>query len=222
MPTAGSPYRQLAPTPSGALASLAAGSSGDVEEKVHGTRPRALDRRMSSQFEKPVSFLSKDGLLVSGAWDRSARLPDPKRVSFSQEPGVQRLVPVRGNFSGPRLDAVWLADTLDELGKIDQLAASEDLPQPSAIAKQNAIRIINALANGPYPEPAIYPTQDGEIAILFQKRDIRAAVLILCDADGGGACFSTFSDQRLRARYEDASDLPDTFMKSQVLRLRVS
>lgn len=130
--------------------------------------------------------------------------------------------PFRREHLSDQDDKTWLKAAIDEWEEIDDEAAEEDYPPISEAAKQNALHIIKELAKGPYPEPAIYPTPDGEVAILFQKRSVKASVLILCDSEGGGACFSTIEGKNKRARYDAVADLPDEFVRGQLLRLRVA
>jgi hypothetical protein len=120
--------------------------------------------------------------------------------------------------------APWLAEALEELescpGEAKEIGASE----PSGKARGNARAIIDALARmvPPLLAPSVYPTAESEIAILFRSEAQSSAVLLLCDSDGGGACFSTMGGKNVRARYDDASQLPDEFVKSQIRRLGIT
>jgi hypothetical protein len=118
----------------------------------------------------------------------------------------------------------WLDTALEELQQCDEEANEEGYSVPSISAKDNARRIIQEIAKMALtlPQPAVYPTADREIAVLFRRATARAAVLITCDADGGGACFSIIGGKNRRARYDDASDLPDAFVVSELQRLRRS
>lgn len=118
----------------------------------------------------------------------------------------------------------WLDAALEELQQCDEEANEEGYPAPSIAAKQNAKRILQEIAGMELivPPPAVYPTADREIAMLFRRATARAAVLITCDADGGGACFSIIAGKNRRARYDDAGDLPGAFVLSELQRLRQS
>lgn len=85
---------------------------------------------------------------------------------FTAQPGTQKS---------------WLTDALAELDQIDQEAAEDELPPSNELAKGNARRILIELANRTYPQPAVYPTEEGEIGILFQNRSAQAGILILID-----------------------------------------
>ena len=117
---------------------------------------------------------------------------------------------------------VWFTDALEELEQVDREAAEEGLPPSSELAKRNARHILNVLAQIPSPAPSVYPTEQGGIAILFQNRRVQGGVLILCEQDGSGACFSTISRKKRRARYDDASDLPGAFVISELKKLRLA
>jgi len=116
----------------------------------------------------------------------------------------------------------WLKEVVEEWGQIDAEAAEEGFSPVSESAKQNALNIVKGLAKGPYPQPVIYPTADGEVAILFQQKKTKSGVLILCDGSGGGSCFSTIGGKNQRARYDDAADLPDEFIRDQLLKLKLA
>ncbi len=180
--------------------------------------------QMSWQPSAYVATLFEPGLLGVMSPEPQLRIP------------VSSAFPVSGNFSQRRQAAIggtpytsragaqkrWLTDALGELDQIDQETAQEGLPPSNELSKGNARHIIIELATGPYPQPAVYPTEDGEIAILFQKQSAQAGVLILCDSDGGGACFSTIAGKKRRARYDDASELPDAFVKGELLKLTLA
>ncbi len=205
------------------------GSRRDTDLRtMQGETPRQVPklrvRPMSRQGISYVANLSGPGLL-------GAVSPTPEmKIPTSSEPPVSGNVffhphATTGNspyaaFAGAQKG--WLADALDELDQIDQEAAEEGWPAASNLSKGNVKRIIIELASGPCPPPVIYPTEDGEIAILFQIRNAQAGVLILCDSTGGGACFSTIAGKRCRARYDDASELPDAFVKGELLKLNLA
>ncbi len=115
--------------------------------------------------------------------------------------------------------AAWLADALGELARVEEEALEEGYPEPSASAKTHARRILRGLAGGSLPCPAAYPTEDGEIGIMFQRRDVPAAVLVLCDASGGAMCLSSIAGENRRARYDRASAVPDAFVRAELSRM---
>jgi hypothetical protein len=119
-----------------------------------------------------------------------------------------------------RKPADWLREALQELQEADHEAEQEGFRTSSITAKNNAKQILESLSRGPWPAPVVYPTADGEIAIFFKAAGAEAAVLILCDSDGGGACFASIFGENRRARYSDAGYLPDEFVKRQLRDLQ--
>ena len=116
----------------------------------------------------------------------------------------------------------WLSDALDELDEADAESEEEGLPACSRVAKDNAKQILGSLAEIEPLPPVVYPTEDQEIAIFFRRHKGGGTVLLLCDSVGGGACFSSIDGSNRRARYDDATELPDAFVKDQLVRLRKS
>ena len=115
--------------------------------------------------------------------------------------------------------ARWLADAIGELEDIDDEVAEEALPELLANTKKHARRIIFALAKQPIA-PTVYPTADGEVALYFKSPVAASSVLILIGNDGQAACLSYINGKNRRARYDDASDLPDEFVKEQIWALK--
>lgn len=186
--------------------------------------PKLRVRPMSRQGITYVANLSGPGLL--GAVSLT---PEMKIPTASKPPVPGKVFPhLCATISSSSYAAVagaqkgWLPDALDELDQIDHEAAEEGWPRGNNPSKGSAKRVIIELSRGMYQQPAIYPTEDGEIAILFQKQSAQAGVLILIDGAGGGACFSTIAGKRCRARYDDASDLPDAFVKGELLKLNLA
>ena len=115
--------------------------------------------------------------------------------------------------------ARWLADALGELAEIDDEVAEEALPELAADTKKHARRIIFTLTKQPIA-PTVYPTTDGEIALYFKSPVAASSVLILVGNNGQAACFSYINGKNRRARYDDAADLPDEFVKAQIWALK--
>lgn len=114
----------------------------------------------------------------------------------------------------------WLSDALDELKEADDESTEDGLRLCSQIAKGNAKLILESLSEIEPLRPNIYPTEDQEIAIFFRKERGGGTVLLLSDSVGGGACFSSINGKNRRARYDDSTDMPDAFVKEQLLKLR--
>ena len=113
----------------------------------------------------------------------------------------------------------WLHQARRELTEIDAEAAEEGFPNIRAEAKEEAHRILLALSGTPAVTAAVFPTMDGEVAIQFNSLRTSGAVVIEVGNEGGGACFASIGGRNRRARYSDASDLPDEFVRAQLLAL---
>lgn len=120
---------------------------------------------------------------------------------------------------GPR-PAIWLHAALEELDQVEKEAAEEGYPEPSAAAKGHARRILDSLSLAALPAPSVYPTEDGEVAIMFRKEGRRAAVVVLCDSSGGAICLSSIAGENRRARYDRATAVPDAFLKAELRRMK--
>lgn len=121
-------------------------------------------------------------------------------------------------WSNPRTD--WLKDAIEELESIDDEVTEEALPEIQAHTKEKARAIIFALATQSVA-PTVYPTADGEVALYFKSPVATSSVLILVGNDGQAAWFSYIDGKSRRARYEDATELPDEFVKAQLRLLEV-
>ena len=122
------------------------------------------------------------------------------------------------SWSSPRTD--WLKDAIAELESVDDEVTEEALPELQSHTKEKARSIISALATQSVA-PTVYPTADGEIALYFKSPVSASSVLILVGNDGHAACFSYIEGKNRRARYEDATELPDEFVKAQLRLLDV-
>ena len=115
----------------------------------------------------------------------------------------------------------WLADALAELAEVDDEIAEDHLPDVCAAAKAEAERIVRALAgrSPASPAPAVYPTQDAEIALHFKSPGVSGTVVILLRDDGRADCHAYVGGRSRHARYDTSSDLPDAFVLDQLDRL---
>ena len=103
-----------------------------------------------------------------------------------------------------------------EIDELDDEMIVDGFPQVTDAMKDEARRIVRALAQQP-PPPTVYGTQDGDIAIQFDSD--KSMVVIELNLDGGAACFSYVGGKNRRARYDDSKDLPDEFVEAQLRRL---
>ena len=126
------------------------------------------------------------------------------------------------SFRCPRPpESSWLAAALAELAEADDEIAEDNLPEVGATTKAEAERIVRALA-GCSPTslaPAVYPTQDAEIALHFKSPGQLGTVLVLLRDDGRADCHAYIGGRSRRAHYGTSSDLPDAFVLDQLDRL---
>ena len=196
---------------------LAASGSDQVQKAHSGAEARGFHRLYNLDLVATASAISGQGLLGSPPPREPAKRGAPAAdlifvaEFFQIHPSLSR-----GPLSRREPTSDWLADALEELDQVDEEAAEEGLPLSNQLCKRNARNILKQLAQGTTPAPTVYATDNGAIAILFQNRETQSGVLILCEPDGSGACFSTTAGKKRRARYDDASDLPDAFVTSQL------
>lgn len=104
-----------------------------------------------------------------------------------------------------------------EIDELDEEMVADGFPQATDAMKDEARRIVRALARQP-AAPTVHGTQDGDIAIQFDSEK-SAVVIELSRAGGGAACFSYVGGKNQRARYDDSKDLPDEFVEARLRRL---
>jgi hypothetical protein len=98
------------------------------------------------------------------------------------------------------------------LRDVDDESREQGFEPCSAVAKGTATTVLTGLSRRfPRREWEVYPTQEREVAIEVRGPAARG-LLILCDAQGGATCFVTIDGKNRRARYDDASRLPDSFV----------
>ncbi len=127
----------------------------------------------------------------------------------------------RGNFQYNQAIVAhgeWVETALSELDSLDDEVAEEGFPEIRPATKDRTRRILLSLSTQPIA-PTVYPTEDAEIALYFKSPVSRCSVLILVANDGQGACFSYVDGKNRRARYDDASELPDVFVRAQLRQL---
>ena len=111
-----------------------------------------------------------------------------------------------------------LYDAVHDLEEARNEAREERFPIPSDIAIGNARRLLHAMYTILPRRFEVYPTPDGEIAIDVRGRR-GLAVLLLCESDGGMLCLVSMDGAHRRARYSDASMLPDGFVRDALSEL---
>lgn len=111
-----------------------------------------------------------------------------------------------------------LIEALNELEQVERTASEEDLPVPSEHAVENARRMIREIYALTEFDFEVYPTPDQEVAIDVIG-DNKCSVIVLCDSDGGVLCLVNTVGTQRRARYSNASSLPDGFVREAFAEL---
>ena len=111
-----------------------------------------------------------------------------------------------------------MKDSESELDKISLAATEENIEPPNELAVSTAHLVLQHLAQFEnLPEPNVYPTDNQTVAIYFTKS--RSFVLVHCESTGETVCFSTISGKRVRVRFEDGSELLESFLDDQLKKL---
>lgn len=105
-----------------------------------------------------------------------------------------------------------LEEALEALGATPDEAIEEGYPQPTQLALANAGRILRGM-HAQFPARLeVYPTPDGEVAIVAPGAP-RCSVMVLCDSTGGALCMVNMDGEHQRTRYATANNLPDGFLR---------
>ena len=111
-----------------------------------------------------------------------------------------------------------LEEALEDLGATPDEAIEEGYPQPTQLALANAGRILRGM-HAQFPSRLeVYPTPDGEVAIVAPGVP-RCSVMVLCDSTGGALCMVNMDGEHRRARYSTANNLPDGFLREALNEL---
>ena len=105
-----------------------------------------------------------------------------------------------------------LEAALEDLRGVPAEAAEEGYPQPTQLALSNAKRILRRMYALFGARLEVYPTQDGEVAIVAPGKP-RSSVMVLCGPEGGALCMVNMDGVHRRARYSTAANLPDGFLR---------
>lgn len=109
-------------------------------------------------------------------------------------------------------------NALEILEILDEEARVEGYEPVSEEARSSARRILRQISNEFSLDYDVYPTAEREVAIRAGGGRGRS-VLILCDSKGGAACFASFDGSKRRARWADASLVPDGFVREALSEL---
>jgi len=133
---------------------------------------------------------------------------DPTAVGSTREEIVGERT---GAIAG---DPDELGEALHDLHSSIEEAQQEEFYAPSAIAMENAEQFIRNLYALSSRRLEVYPTPDGEIAVVapFPGK----SVMVLCDSDGGGLLMAHMAEGHWRARYADAREIPSFLLQRAI------
>ena len=111
-----------------------------------------------------------------------------------------------------------LEEALEDLRATPEEATDEGYPQPAPPALANAERILRRMYALLPSRLEVYPTPDGEVAVVAPGA-LRRSVMVLCDSKGGALCMVNMDGNHRRARYSTAKSLPDGFLRDALKEL---
>ena len=111
-----------------------------------------------------------------------------------------------------------LEEALEDLRTTPEEATDEGYPKPMELALANAERILRRMHALLPTRLEVYPTPDGEVAIVAPSTP-RRSVMVLCDSKGGALCMVNMDGEHRRARYSTAKSLPDGFLRDALKEL---
>ncbi len=111
-------------------------------------------------------------------------------------------------------DSNELGEALHDLRSSIEEAQEEEFPIPSGIAMENAEQFIRDMYALSPRRLEVYPTPDGEIAVVAPSPG--RSVMILCDSDGGGLLMAHLGGGNWRARYSNARDIPPFLVRRAI------
>ena len=116
------------------------------------------------------------------------------------------------DLAGDTLVPQDLQEALDDLRATPDEGLDEGYPLPTQLALANADRILRRM-HALFPTRLeVYPTPDGEVAIVAPGAP-RRSVMVLCDSNGGALCTVNMDGEHRRARYATANSLPNGFLR---------
>ena len=121
------------------------------------------------------------------------------------------------NTVAPPLLRQDLENALEDLRATPDEAKDDGYPQPTEIALTNAGRILRQMYAMLPTRLEVYPTPEGEVAIVAPAP--RRSVMVLCESDGGALCMVNMDGKHRRARYSTADSLPDGFLRDALNEL---
>lgn len=103
-----------------------------------------------------------------------------------------------------------LEEALADLRATPEEAVEQGYARPTALALANAGRILRQMHALHPTRLEVYPTPDGEVAIVAPGSP-RRSVMVICESNGGALCTVNMDGEHRRARYSTADNLPDDF-----------
>ena len=133
--------------------------------------------------------------------------------------------PVRNTVIDPPADWVFkrpvdreLRDALADLDGSPDEAEDEGFPIPTTTAVEHARRVVRFMHGLLSRRIEAYPTPDAEIAVVAPGGPSRS-VMVLLDSHDGALVTVNLSGNHRRARYSQADDLPDAFLREALAAL---
>ena len=133
--------------------------------------------------------------------------------------------PVRDTVIDPPADWVFerpvdrgLSDALADVDGSPDEAADEGFPIPTTTALEHARSVVRFMYGVLSRRIEAYPTPDAEIAVVAPGGPGRS-VMVLLDSHDGALVTVNLSGNHRRARYSQADDLPDAFLREALADL---
>lgn len=133
--------------------------------------------------------------------------------------------PVRNTVIDPPADWVFeqpidgeLHDALADVNGSPAEAQAEGFPIPTTAAIDHAQRVVRFMHGLLSSRIEAYPTPDAEIAVVAPGGPGRS-VMVLLDSQDGALVTVNLSGNHRRARYSQAHDLPDAFLREALADL---
>ena len=195
-------------------------------ESIFHTEDTAPFWTGSFVFSNPVDFGWSTSVGATECWRRLIRGPQPSTDAQTLDdmssvdiwrPEFLALV-LRSGQIQPAITSARLTANADLHAAMQDLdgaieeAREEGYPQPSSLALKNAERLLRDLYRLRNCRLEVYPTPDGEVAIVAPGGHGQS-LLVLCDSDGGALCSVNLNGEHRRARYTTVTALPDGFVR---------
>ena len=147
-----------------------------------------------------------------------SRRPGRRIVEAGGEGKLNVAIAIQSTPSVAEPSTRHLAVALRHLAAVARVARDEDYPEPSALARDHAERLLRAMYQILPCRYEIYPTMDGEIALDAFSRNGRS-VIVLCESDGGASCLVNMKGHQHSEHLEDAARLPNRFLRQALAEL---